>query len=191
MGILYTIYLHINPTNGKKYVGKTKQDVEKRWRKGCGYWRNKEFYADIVEIGWENFIHLILYEELTEERARIVETELIYLWDSVEKGYNQSYGDGSKGIEHTEEWKKRNSKLHKGKVVSEETRGKMRSRKVICITTNKVFNSLREASRFYNIHCSHLSDCCNGKRNFCGKLANGVKLEWKYLSDYLIENDNQ
>lgn len=43
----YTVYVHVNNVNQKKYVGITKQDVNKRWRKGLGYKYNSHFYGAI------------------------------------------------------------------------------------------------------------------------------------------------
>ena len=58
-------------------------------------------------------------------------------------------------------------------------------RKVICIETKKVFNSISEASKFYNIDGSHISSCCSGKSITC--FGN----HWMYLEDYeKIENKN-
>jgi hypothetical protein len=54
-------------------------------------------------------------------------------------------------------------------------------KKVICITTDKMFNSVKEAAKFYEIDSSGLAKCCNGKYKTYGKLKNGAKLEWKYI----------
>lgn len=60
------------------------------------------------------------------------------------------------------------------------------SKKVICLTTNKIFNCIREAGEFYNIKShSHITSCCKGKRTYCGKLPNGEPLQWMYYEDYL------
>lgn len=54
---------------------------------------------------------------------------------------------------------------------------------VICITTNKVFNLLKEAGEFYNIKSyQHINSCCNKQRKYCGKLEDGTKLEWEYYN---------
>ena len=58
------------------------------------------------------------------------------------------------------------------------------SKKVICVTTGKIFYSQKEASNYYK--CSCISECCEGARKSAGKL-NGVRLQWKYLKDY--DND--
>ncbi|MBN3421750.1 NUMOD4 domain-containing protein [Clostridium botulinum] len=78
----------------------------------------------------------------------------------------------------------RNIKLRKslkGKV----TLGKKAYRKIICLTTLKVFNSIKEGSLFYN--CNEKSICmvCRGQRNFSGKLKDGTKLKWMYYEEYL------
>ena len=56
------------------------------------------------------------------------------------------------------------------------------SKKVICVTTGKIFKSIDEASKYYNIRGNHISACCKGKLQSCGKHPiTGEKLVWKYL----------
>ena len=55
-------------------------------------------------------------------------------------------------------------------------------KKVICITTGRIFNSLPEASKYYK--CYHICECCKGKRNYAGKLKDGTPLKWVYLENY-------
>jgi hypothetical protein len=57
---------------------------------------------------------------------------------------------------------------------------KSNEKKVRCITTGETFNSLKEASEYYNIDGSHICCCCKGKRKTSGKL-NGQKLKWEYI----------
>ena len=106
-------------------------------------------------------------------------------------------GEGGKsGIKFSEEHKQNLSKSHKGKPSpnkgkkmsaetkkkqSESHKGKL-SKKVICITTGKTFNSIADATINYNVPKSNIVYCCKGKRNYAGKL-NGVRLQWKYLED--------
>lgn len=56
-------------------------------------------------------------------------------------------------------------------------------RKVVCITTGKVFDSIKEAASFYNCNPSVLTKVCQGKRKSCGKLSDGTRLQWKYLEN--------
>ena len=51
------------------------------------------------------------------------------------------------------------------------------SKKVICITTGEIFNSMREACRKYDINTGRMTECCQGKR----KTAGGYK--WKYFKE--------
>lgn len=93
----------------------------------------------------------------------------------------------NKGKKLSEEHKKNMSKALKGKIpwikgkkMSEETKRKL-SKKVVCIITGEIFNSIKEAEKYYK--CSRISSCCGGTRKSAGKL-NGTPLQWKYLKDY-------
>lgn len=52
-------------------------------------------------------------------------------------------------------------------------------KKVICITTGKIFDSQKQASEYYHIYKTGISDCCRGRISYAGKL-NEEKLKWKY-----------
>ena len=94
------------------------------------------------------------------------------------------------GRHHSDEAKKKMSEIAKGRKVSTETRKKLSEshkgktpsnmKKVYCITTDKVFNSIKEAAKFYNINCSNIQRCCSKNRNYCGKLEDGTPLKWEY-----------
>lgn len=61
-------------------------------------------------------------------------------------------------------------------------------KRVICITTGKVFNSANSGGRYYGLKTySDVSYACNGKKNSCGKLEDGTKLTWKYIEDLTEE----
>ena len=67
---------------------------------------------------------------------------------------------------------------------SEETKRKISeaiSKKVICVTTGKIFNSIKDAEKHYK--CGKISKCGKGKVKSAGKL-NGERLQWMYLEDY-------
>lgn len=62
--------------------------------------------------------------------------------------------------------------------------------KVVCLNTRQVFNTMKEASRFYDIVPNNMGRCCNGDRNYCG-VFNGEKLVWRYYNDYIdMSNDD-
>ena len=57
-------------------------------------------------------------------------------------------------------------------------------KKILCITTGKIFNSLKEAGDYYN--CDLRKNMCKiekGLRSSCGKLPDGTPLKWKYLKE--------
>ena len=84
------------------------------------------------------------------------------------------------GKRHSEEVKRKMSKSQKGKKHHMHDKGK----KVICITTGKIFNKQSEASNYYNVVLKNISCCCRGTRKTAGKLPNGTKLQWRFLKNY-------
>ena len=99
--------------------------------------------------------------------------------------HKKNISEARKGRHHSEEAKKKISESLKGKHHSEEAKKKISekaSKKVICVTTGKIFNSFKEASNYYK--CSHISDCCKGTLKSAGKLPNDIPLKWKYVKDY-------
>lgn len=116
----YCVYMHVNKTNGKKYVGITSKKPEYRWgRCGNSYFQNKHFFNAIQKYGWDGFDHIILANGLTKEEACRWEATLIALYrcNFQEYGYNGSEGGEmpAKGYRHSEEWKKARSDAMRGK----------------------------------------------------------------------------
>lgn len=112
-------------------MGITMQKPQHRWgRNGSGYKKNKHFYGAIQKYGWDNFEHIILFENLQPTEAYEKEQELILLYKSniKEYGYNHSIGGevGSLGFEMSEEAKKKISIANKGKKLSDEAKEKDR-----------------------------------------------------------------
>ena len=193
----YTVYMHICPNN-KKYIGITKQNVNKRWQKGYGYITQTYFKRAIEKYDWDNIEHKILFTNLTKEEACNKEIELIrkYKTNNYKFGYNiSSGGDGANGIIISEKQKEILSKALKGnknakgyKHTKEECKkmslaklGKPNiklSKRVLCIETNKEYSSVAEARRQTKIN--HIDQVCRGERNYAGKL-NNIKLHWKYI----------
>lgn len=130
----FIVYCHTNLLNGKKYIGITCQTPEQRFRNGKGYRSSPHFYNAIQKYGWDNFDHSILYYGLSIEEAKKKEIELIkrYKTRTEKYGYNISPGgEGACGEDspwfgrhHTEETKKKMSKQRKGMKQSDESRRK-------------------------------------------------------------------
>lgn len=88
------------------------------------------------------------------------------------------------GKHHTEETKKKMSELLKGEKNPMYGKPSPKRKKVICITTGKIFNSIKDAEKYYNVAYQSISCCCKKKLYSAGKLQDGTKLQWKYLEDY-------
>ena len=128
----YTVYMHVNKINNKKYIGITKTSVNKRWgRDGCGYRSDKQsvFCRVLQKYGWDNFEHVILYENLSQDEACNMEIKLIkeYKTQDSNFGYNvQPDGQlGNDGVVFSEESKKKMSEAHKGKKLTDEHKKKI------------------------------------------------------------------
>lgn len=91
----YTVYIHKNKINNKRYVGITSTSLKDRWQEGYGYKTQSIFFDDIIKYGWDNFEHEIVYENLSQREAQEKEIELIFkykTWIGFEDccGYNTS-----------------------------------------------------------------------------------------------------
>ena len=74
-----------------------------------------------------------------------------------------------------------------GKCHTKETRQKIsaaqRKRKVVCLTTGEIFDSIATATAYYNLSRSSIKNNVTGRRKSAGKLADGTKLVWQYYDE--------
>ena len=116
-------------------------------------------------------------EEMEEIRRKMSESH---------KG-NNPYAN--KTSEEMEEIANKKSKAMKGKNAGEKNgmcgKPAPNRSKVVCITTCKIFDCIKDAEKYYS--CSNISACCRVKSKYAGKLKDGTLLQWKYLKDY--DND--
>ena len=83
-----------------------------------------------------------------------------------------------------EEWQKNNPEEYQKQIEDWRKSGSIaNSKKVICTTTNEIFNSVSEAARFYNISQGNISKALNGERKSCGKTKEGKKLFWEFYKE--------
>ena len=80
----------------------------------------------------------------------------------------------------TEEIKQKISEKNKGKHASVRTEFKkghkpLNVRKVLCIESDVVYDTIKKASEDTNVMACHISQVCNGKRKSAGKL------HWKFI----------
>lgn len=95
--------MHINKVNGMRYIGTTGIKPHRRWNNGNGY-KGQPFYEAIKEYGWNAFEHIIIYTNLSKDKAMELEYDLIekYKTTDVLFGYNIVKGGRGVGImDHT------------------------------------------------------------------------------------------
>lgn len=194
----YSVYCHTNKINGKRYIGITSKQPERRWRNGIGYKNNKHFYFAIRKYGWDNFLHEVWYTNISFEDACRIERELISKYNSACPDYGYNVDLGGNGQESVSEYHKlKISEARKGKPHPHKGRSlygdksptygthrdekvkeacrKANSKPVKCIETGIVFASGLEASKQTGVNNTCISYACVGKQ----KTAGG--LHWKYV----------
>lgn len=183
---MYTVYMHINKSNGKVYIGMTKQNPKDRWGRGSAY-KSQHFGRAIKKYGWDGFDHLIIADGLTNEDASLMEKALIEEHDARDprKGYNVAvggWGGGMLGKHHTEETKARIKETNKHKVFTDEhkrnismsKRGEKHHRARKCYQYSKDGELIRSweymslAAESLNINKSSIGKVCKGHRKTAG-----------------------
>ena len=181
---IYKVYGHFNVTNGKWYIGSTKQNPKKRWNNGWGYQKQPKMWKDIQESNWNtDWIHTVFDTFSNREDALDYESFLIDMFDAIENGYNTSSYD-SHHCKHSEESKKRMSEAKTGKPLSEETRKKMSESHgvngILQFSKDGEFiaeyPSTKEAERRTGCYHGHICKCCKGKLKSVGGYI------WMYAS---------
>lgn len=173
----YKLYCLTNITNDKKYIGITRQDINKKWQNGKGYKKPTRIGSAINKYGWNNFKKEILFENLSTKEANALEKEYIIKFDTINNGYNVQSGglNNNDGIV-SKVTREKLSISHKGQHSSPRTEFKKGKRSkahlklivpVYCVELNKAFDSIITAERELNIS-HHIWDCLKGRRNKCG-----------------------
>lgn len=152
----FKLYIHISPS-WKYYVGITSLDVYYRWGKdGNGYKTQQLFYRAIQKYGWENFIHIVVIENLSKNDACELEKLFIQQLKSnnPEYGYNISNGGSTPtlGFHHTEYAKKKISENSSIPVDQYDINGNL----------IKSWSSMREAEKACGSDGSSIAKCCKG-----------------------------
>ena len=186
----FIVYMHVNRINDKKYVGIThhSDNPNRRWINGKGYFRNKHFSDAIKRYGWDQFEHIVIAKGLSKDKACALEQELISKYKAQDRKFGYNITNGGEFFHHTEESKRLMSENRKGKGLhkfSEEHKQKMRehhrggsnSKKVRCVETNQVFESINAAARHINKNKKLISNCCNKVPHF--NTAGGY--HWEFI----------
>jgi hypothetical protein len=133
---MFKIYaLKLKNTDKMSYIGRTSKSLEERFKshlRSIKYDVRKTHRHHWISKNYDN-IEIILIEDNIETFEESCEKEIKYI-----KEYRESHnlinltdgGDGGcPGYKHTEETKRKISKVHKGKIYSEEVKNKMKKPK--------------------------------------------------------------
>lgn len=163
------IYCYTNKTNGKCYIGLTKNEAERKIqhvRDAMTYNSKRPFHCAIRKYGVDGFAYEVLAslenEDELQLKNQLSELEIKYIeqFDSYRNGYNATFGgDGCSGIKHSEDEKLAKS-IRQG-------------RPVLKYTLNKEFiaeyassgiaaRSVESKSKWEHVAC-HIADCCNNR----------------------------
>lgn len=148
----YTVYMHTNIVNGKKYIGITCQKPERRWQNGYGY--IKTYFGNaIIKYGWDNFEHEIIADGLSKETACQMEIALIRLFRTNEREYGYNISDGGETCDClTNRFGEDHPNHQRVKMIDPQTH------KVI-----RVFGAQAEAARVLGISRKGITKACRGK----------------------------
>lgn len=173
MGEIYKI---TNLVNDKCYVGKTKYESVIRWRDHInGYHPSSLIHKAIVKYGVDNFKFEILEHSVSEDKLNDLERYYIELCRSkTPNGYNLTNGgDGGLGLLVSEETRRKQSEIRKGKAWSENRRkagqyklvGNNNAGKQVAMikdgTILATFNSISEASIKTGIYRTNINRSCS------------------------------
>ena len=134
----YSVYMHRLKSDGRVYIGQSKNPRVRWYGQGTTYKRNTRFWSAIQEHGWDSFEHIVIESGLTKEEANILEeyhiavnnaTDPLHGFNCVSRGHTsgiiteearQNYREAQLGRHHSEETKRKIGKAHKGRKFSKE-----------------------------------------------------------------------
>lgn len=92
----YSVYIHTNKLNGKRYVGLTKRrPPESRWgSNGNQYRESPHLYSAIQKYGWDNFDHEIVHSGMSRDDACLLEKHYISHFKTQDRRYGYNVFEG-------------------------------------------------------------------------------------------------
>ena len=173
------------------YIGRT-NNIHERWNKHLYQERNWSLIQRFKENAKKNFRCTILYQGLSFQQAKEIETRLINKYKN--QLCNDDIGDNksSQNRDLLSSMKKR----YWSSPVSDKHREKLKhsslGKQCKCIDTNEIFSSVAEAANVYRVSYSTIYNACNSKRKACGyswEFINKPKLEEQYSICFLYNDD--
>ena len=116
----YCVYMHTLKSDGRKYIGITKNSPKRRWQNGLGYKKNCYFWAAIKKYKWDSFKHEILFEKLTETQACNKEKALIKLFNTQDSKFGFNITEGGEHPKPTQVTRLKMSQHSKNKILLDE-----------------------------------------------------------------------
>ena len=178
------IYITTNNISGKQYIGQKKYINGWEDYLGSGLALNNA----IQKYGAENFSRLILEECDSREELNQRDIFWINYYNAVNSKdfYNIAYGGdgGNTTSNYTKEekfeiYQKANAGKNKG---SKNAFAK----KVICLNTMEVFDTIEDAGRKYNISPTKISGCCKKKKHYYSAGTHSEtneRLTWEFYQE--------
>lgn len=203
---VYSVYMHRFPNN-KVYIGMTSQFPKKRWHYRNGYDKNNAVGKAIKQFGWNNVEHVILKDNLSKSDAEYYESYYIqkYKSNSIDFGYNSTnggslgtkvnsvtrkkYSEHRTGIKFSKSHRQSLSKSISAYFNDESNKDKIEQMKyndminspkrksVVCIETNIIYSSIRNAGKLTGIDYRHIGYVCN--KTYGRKTAGGY--HWEFV----------
>lgn len=181
-----------NPFYGKTHTKEAKENISKNHTDNSG--ENNPMYGKIGELS-PNYGRQHTEEEIRKiSKNRIYakgENHILYgkhLSEETKQKIRDSHVDNSGknnpnyGKHMSDETKIKLSESKKGKQLGDSNPN---AKKIICITTMKIFNTINEAREYYKCNPKNMPACCKGKIKSCGKLKDGTPLKWMYYNEYI------
>lgn len=176
----YLVYKHTSPS-GKSYIGITRDyDARCRMHRSPTS-RCVAFRAAVERYGWDNFLHEVLYDNLTKDQALYREQQLIREYGTmVPHGYNLTTGGhmpefsdttrammsaSRKQLVMTEERKRKISETLKGRTMSETRRLKNAKRFIVTPPdgTSQLVVNLHQYCLDHGLHSGSMNRVAHGK----------------------------
>lgn len=160
------------------YKDLTKEQAEEKEIKLIAYYKsNKKEYGYNIENGG----HVNCVSEETKKKLSIANKGKIISKETRQK-MSENNAKIWLGKKINDEIRKKMSESHKGKQGNNKGKALKTRKKVICVETNTIYNSITIASNITKVNSAHISEVCRGIRKSAGKI-NNKKLHWKYIEE--------